>query len=331
VEPALRQAGFTDVCVVYDQGIGRMRQELRAFQDRARGAQVAMVCFAGHSLEAGGENWLIPTDAMVRTDQDLEFEAINLNRIVLPAVAGAQMRLVLLDACRDNPLGDRMTRSLTTRSSAPSGSLAAASADGVLILYATAPGVTATDGTPGQASPFARAVARWLPDPGTPVQLFGFRVRDDVKTATQSARRPQTPYVSASVTGEPFFLTARPPSGPDARDEEIARLRAELERQRRQPAPISPPPSTGEVVAPPLGGSAATPPVDGGRERCVYPARERGRWSRSDRRGRCVVTAPPPKPAPCGQSPAPSRSRRRHSATPNWRANASRTRPAAGW
>lgn len=203
VSQALTAARFAVVDTKTDLGIGEFRQALRRFQTLSTGADVAFVYFAGHGMEVGGVNWLIPTDAELTDDRDLEYEAIKTD-LVLQALAGANLRVLVIDACRDNPFG-RGWRSATRNT--PAG-LAKLEADDVLVLFAAAPGRTASDGSEGN-SPFAKALARRLPEPGVPIQLLGGNVRDDVLAATNGVQRP---YVSASITGRPFYLMPAEPA-----------------------------------------------------------------------------------------------------------------------
>ena len=207
VSQALTAARFAVVDTKTDLGIGEFRQALRRFQSLSTGADVAFVYFAGHGMEVGGVNWLIPTDAELAEDRNLEYEAIKTD-LVLQALAGANLRVLVIDACRDNPFG-RGWRSATRNTGA---GLAKLEADDVLVLFAAAPGRTASDGSEGN-SPFAKALARRLPEPGVPIQLLGGNVRDDVLAATNGVQRP---YVSASITGRPFYLMPAEPVKPAA-------------------------------------------------------------------------------------------------------------------
>jgi TPR repeat protein len=201
---ALSKARFETVETKIDLGIAEFRQALRRFQSQANGAEVALVYFAGHGIEANGANWLIPTDAELSEDRDLDYEAIKAD-LVLQALQGARMRVLVLDACRDNPFGRNWRASIRSTTSG----LAKIEADDVLVLFAAAPGRTASDGSSAN-SPFAEALAKRLPEPGLAIQLLGGNVRDDVLAATGGNQRP---YVSASITGKPFFLVPgeRPP------------------------------------------------------------------------------------------------------------------------
>ncbi len=197
VASALKRVGFQIVDADPNLGIGPFRDALRRFRSNAVGAQVALIYYAGHGIEARGKNWLIPTDAMLQQDADLDYEAIDLD-LVLSATEGADMRVVVLDACRNNPFGHAWKR---TQRAVGQG-LAPIDVDDVLVIYSAAPGQTASDGH-GANSPFAEALAQRLTQPGLPIQLLGGLVRDDVLRATGSQQRP---FISASITGEPFML-----------------------------------------------------------------------------------------------------------------------------
>ncbi len=206
VADALRRAGFQTVDLKPDLSIAAFRIALRDFRAKADGAQIALIYYAGHGIEANGKNWLIPTDAALNTDRDLQDEAIDLDR-VMDDVSGASLRVVILDSCRDNPFGRswrRGTRAVTR-------GLGAIDADDVLVIYAAAPGQTASDGQGSVNSPFATALAKHLLQADLPIQLLGGAVRDDVLTATGGAQRP---FVSSSITGTPFYLVPRSAPAP---------------------------------------------------------------------------------------------------------------------
>lgn len=200
VAEAAKQAGFDEVVVASDLTNQAFQNSMRDFRAKADGADVAMVYFAGHGIEAQGKNWLLPTDAKLESDLDLPYEAIQLDRL-MEAVSGAQIRMVVLDACRNNPFGSKW-RSGTR---AVARGMAGVEADDVLVIFAAAPGQTASDGT-GANSPFALALARRLPEADLPVQLLGGAIRDDVLAATGGNQRP---FVSASITGTPVYLVPR--------------------------------------------------------------------------------------------------------------------------
>ena len=191
------EAGFDDVTVALDLPVHEFQQTLRDFRDKANGAEVAMVYYAGHGIEGKGKNWLIPVDAELNSALDLPYEALELER-AMDALSGAQIRMVVLDACRNNPFA----RTWSSATRAVNRGLIGVEADDVLVIYAAAPGQTALDGD-GTHSPFASSFAERLPQPGLPVQLLGGMVRDDVLSETGGAQRP---FVSASITGTPVYL-----------------------------------------------------------------------------------------------------------------------------
>lgn len=192
-----RSAGFDDVIVGNNLNIDGFRAALREFRSKADGADVAMVYFAGHGIEGGGKNWLIPTDAKLESSRDLPYESIDLD-LVMQSLSGAQIRIAVLDACRNNPFG----RTWKSGTRAVTRGLVGVEADDVLVIYAAAPGQTASDGG-GQNSPFATSLAQRLPEPDVPVQLLGGLVRDDVLSITDGEQRP---FISASITGTPVYL-----------------------------------------------------------------------------------------------------------------------------
>lgn len=200
IAASARQAGFDDVTIAADLAVNDFQKAMRDFRAKADGAEVAMVYFAGHGIEAQGKNWLIPTDAQLKSDLDLPYEAINLDRL-MESVSGAHIRMVILDSCRNNPFG----RSWRSGTRAVVNGLAGVEADDVLVIFAAAPGQTAADGTTGN-SPFATSLAKRLPQPDVPVQLLGGLIRDDVLAATGGSQRP---FVSASITGTPVYLVPR--------------------------------------------------------------------------------------------------------------------------
>jgi hypothetical protein len=200
IEASLRRAGFDDVQTRTNLGKAAVEAELRAFGNRAEGADVALFYYAGHGIEAGGQNYLIPTDAKLQRDRDLDIEATRLET-VMQVVSSARMRLIILDACRNNPFQASMQRSIRTRS--VSRGLAEIEPEGeTLVVYAAKAGSTAADGD-GANSPFATALARRLPEPGLEIGLVFRSVRDDVLTATG---RTQEPFTYGSLSGRAFYF-----------------------------------------------------------------------------------------------------------------------------
>ncbi len=196
VGSALTGVGFETTSVA-NASLPALRVALREFRAKANGAEIALVYFAGHGIEAKGKNWLLPTDARLNSEFDLPDEAVELDRI-METLAGAKTRIAILDACRNNPFGGNWT---TANRSVTRG-LGRVEVDDVLVIFAAAPGTTAADGANGN-SPFARSLASRIVQSGLPVQMLGGMVRDDVLAATGGSQRP---FISASITGTPIYL-----------------------------------------------------------------------------------------------------------------------------
>lgn len=201
VTEALRRIGFT---VTAQSNLGKqgMERALRDFSRAADGAEVALVYFAGHGMEANGVNWLIPTDAALADERDLSFEAVTLDMVLSTVERTRGLRMVVLDACRNNPFARSMRRSANTRSTVTRG-LANVEVTGTLVLYAARDGTVAQDGPSGGNSPFATAFARRIPEPGVDIRLLVSKVRDDVMAATG---RVQEPFAYGSLPGVTMAL-----------------------------------------------------------------------------------------------------------------------------
>jgi formylglycine-generating enzyme required for sulfatase activity len=198
----LRDNAFAEVTLKSDLDYRGMREAVRLFGDTARAADVALVYFAGHGLEVAGENYLVPVDAKLLRDVDLDYEAVSLG-LVLNAVDGARkLKLVVLDACRNNPLGDRIAlRAGRTRT--VSRGLGRLDATGeVLVAYAAKAGTLAQDGA-GRHSPYAEALLKHMATPGLDViRMFG-RVKEAVQAATNHG---QEPWIYGSPGGDAVAL-----------------------------------------------------------------------------------------------------------------------------
>ena len=208
VADALRRTGFQTVTLQTDLGKEKLVNALRAFAQLADNADWAVVYYAGHGIEMGGTNYLVPVDARLSTDRDVGFEAVPLDQ-VLSAVDGAKkLRVVLLDACRDNPFASQMRRTLSTASRSIGRGLASIEPEsGTLVVYAAKHGETALDGDSAN-SPFATAFIKNIQTPGLEVRrMFDF-VRDDVMDMT---KRRQQPFSYGSISGrqEFYFVAAK--------------------------------------------------------------------------------------------------------------------------
>jgi hypothetical protein len=217
VAAALRRVGFTRVELRQDLGRAAFLQALQAFAREARTAELALVFFAGHGLELAGRNFLIPTDARLATDDDVEFEAVPLD-LVLHAVEGSRrLRLVLLDACRDNPFVAKMAVTAGRGRSIGRGLARIEPPADTLVAYAAKDGQVAQDGA-GANSPYTTALLQQIETPGLEIQFLFRKVRDAVLAATGNQ---QEPYVYGSLGGEPYYLKPGQGAPADVQDAEI--------------------------------------------------------------------------------------------------------------
>lgn len=203
----LKDAGFDVVDSRRDLAAAETRRALRDFADRARDADIAVVYYAGHGIEVDGTNYLIPVDARLERDTDVYDEAFSLDRILIAIEPAKKLRLVILDACRDNPFARTMKRTVASRAIGLGLAKVEPTSPNVLIAYSAKAGSTAADGD-GQNSPFTAALSHHLTKPGLDVRrAFGF-VRDEVLKTTNNR---QEPFVYGSLGGEDVPLVpARP-------------------------------------------------------------------------------------------------------------------------
>ena len=193
----LKQAGFDVVDSRHDLSAAETRRALRDFADAARDADIAVVYYAGHGMEVDGTNYLIPVDARLERDTDVYDEALSLDRVLVAVEPAKQLRLVILDACRDNPFARVMKRTVASRAIGSGLAKIEPTSPNTLIAYSAKAGSTAQDGD-ARNSPFTLALANHLTTPGLDVRkAFGF-ARDDVLKATGNR---QEPFVYGSLGG----------------------------------------------------------------------------------------------------------------------------------
>ena len=224
VAKMFKDAGFDSVDIQLNVGNLEFKRAIRRFETAADQADIAVVYYAGHGLEIGGTNYLIPVDARLASDRDADDEAIPLERMVSSADGAKRLRLVMLDACRDNPFVGTMRRErkMATRAvTAGLGKVEPTSTD-TLIAYAAKAGSTADDGD-GQHSPFTTAVLKNLTIPGLDVRLAFGRVRDEVLKITANR---QEPFVYGSLGGGNIALVPAP-AGPQ--ENSVSEIKADYE------------------------------------------------------------------------------------------------------
>jgi len=214
VADALKSAGFDTVDLKRDLNAGAMRRAIRDFADVAEDADVAVVYYAGHGVEIDGSNYLIPIDAVLERDIDAFDEAIPVERLLTVIEPARKLRLVILDACRDNPFVKSMQRTIGTRGVGRGLARIEPASPNTLVAFAAKAGSTAVDGN-GHNSPFTGAMVKYLVRPGLDVRrAFGF-TRDEVLKVTNYR---QEPFIYGSLGGDDFALVPAPPAAAAAAD-----------------------------------------------------------------------------------------------------------------
>jgi hypothetical protein len=198
IAAALRKLGF-DVVEGRDLGKLGIEDKVREFGRKLDQAELALFFYAGHGMQVGGKNYVVPTDAKLERAGDLTLDTIDVGQVLAQMESEPRVNLVFLDAWRDNPLARSFARSLGTRSTAVGSGLASIqSAIGTMIAYATEPDKVALDGS-GRNSPFTAALLKHLATPGLDIGSVMRRVRTDVVQAT---RGKQVPWDHSSLMGD---------------------------------------------------------------------------------------------------------------------------------
>jgi len=199
----LKTMGFE---VVLGTNLGReaMVDKLSEFARTSGGADVALFFYAGHGMQLSGKNLLIPVDADLKSELDAKVRTIEIDSVLQDTMADAKVKLVLLDACRDNPFATQIQAATPkTRSVVVGSGLAEMRpGEGTLIAFATGPGQVAIDGE-ARHSPFTRALLSHLAEPGLEIRHALTRVRAQVADET---RKQQLPWENTNLTG--FFYMA---------------------------------------------------------------------------------------------------------------------------
>jgi hypothetical protein len=286
VAAALEAMGFDKVIVRNNLGVQAFRAALAEMARESASADLGVVYFAGHGTEVAGRNFLIPVDATLSRVSALDLEAIPLDTVLAQLDGVHKLKLVILDACRNNLFAPAGAKRGVSRGLAP-----IEPEDNTLIVYAAKDGTTADDGASRRHSPFTEALLKHIATPGLEVNLLFRRVRDDVIKATSHEAQPQQPHVYASLGGQELYLSpssAAPPSlgsaapAPSSAEvvqqcESIAKnpslrvvqsllgvyrgtpmapcIEARIEELSRQAAVAAPPPEVGP-------GPAVSPPIE---------------------------------------------------------------------
>jgi len=206
VSSVLKKAGF-DVDERDNLGVVEFKRAVRDFARTAANADIAVVYYSGHGMGFDGRNYLIPTDARLANESDVEDEAIPLDRVLAATHAAKKLSLIILDACRENPFlhGERVSfKGLVPVES---------TGTNTLVAYAAKAGSVSFDGA-GMNSPFATALLKYIAEPGLDIKMALGKVRDEVLAATGNQ---QEPSIYGSLEGTIIFLVPAP-SKPRALD-----------------------------------------------------------------------------------------------------------------
>ncbi|WP_158547362.1 extracellular solute-binding protein [Rhodovulum sp. 12E13] len=200
--------GF-DVDVVIDGDLATMRAAIDEFTERADGAEVALVFYAGHGLQLDGTNYLLPTDIALATRADLHGGALTMDEMFDAfAEAAPETAILILDACRDNPFAAAIGAGQGLASGTPgSGNVNRPSAAGTVIAFSAAPGAVASDGATGN-SPYTTALLQWIDRPGIELGTMFRRVR---RTVLDLTNEQQVPWVEEALVQDVYLNPAPPP------------------------------------------------------------------------------------------------------------------------
>ncbi|TIS61580.1 MAG: hypothetical protein E5W93_07250 [Mesorhizobium sp.] len=243
IASTLRNAGF-DVIEGVDQDNQGMHSLISRFTEESYNADLAVIFYAGHGMQVDGKNYLIPVDAELTSPAYLKTRTVQIDEFMAALPPDPAVGVIILDACRDNPLARTLAASLPKSRSLGAGlAPVEAKADGVgtggvLIAYATDPGAIAFDGN-GVDSPYSLALAKHLTEPGVEIQSALTRVRGEVTEATQGRQRP---WHNASLGREVFL--GKPAAQPAA---PVATHGADEARTTAAPAPVASEPPSWEV------------------------------------------------------------------------------------
>ena len=266
-----KSVGFEVVISRNDLGVVDFKRAVREFLLTAETADIAVVYYAGHGIEIGGNNYLVPVDARLGRDYDVDDEAVSLERIIWALQPVKRLRLILLDACRDNPFPSKIRSAGITRATV-SGGLAKiedVSAD-TLVAFAAKAGSTSYDGD-GVNSPYATALLKHLGEPGLDIRIALGRVRDEVLNMT---RGRQEPFIYGSLGGAtiplvPLSAAKKPEPAPVppavvAKREPVPAIQPSPAVAPAKPNPVASPapPAAPPAVQPsPVAGPAKPNPV----------------------------------------------------------------------
>ncbi len=200
VEASLRRIGY-ETTLGLDLSANELISTIQEFQGSISSGDSVVFYFAGHGIQLGGENYLIPVNADLQDERDLEYQAVQVSRVARAIEEmGVEQSLIILDACRDNPF-------LSQSRGGTRGLSLASARTGSMVVYATAPGQVAFDGE-GRNGLFTSALLNHLETPGIEVHDMIREVRAEVASSTGNQ---QIPFATSSIT-EPMYLASFAPA-----------------------------------------------------------------------------------------------------------------------
>jgi hypothetical protein len=200
---ALRELGF-EVIVETNANKRALETALARFGRLSQNADAALFYYAGHGIQYRGRNYLVPVDARLEDEFSVNYELTRIEDVLFAVSQASGVKLLILDACRNNPLADRLIRSTSRNTGIARGLTLIDDARGMIVAYATQSNQVADDGQ-GRNSPFTSALLNEMKEPGVEIATFFRRVAADVDRATNGR---QFPELSISMTGE-FYLNTR--------------------------------------------------------------------------------------------------------------------------
>ena len=210
----LRELGF-EVLAHENAGYREMRRAVAEFGERLAADGVALFYYAGHGMQVNGKNYLVPTDAEIKSERFVAAEALDADGVLSQMhEAKTRVNIVILDACRDNPFTTRFRGLARGLAFMPTPA-------GTYVAYATGPGSVAEDGEPGRNGIYTGELLKALREPGLRIEDVFKRVRIAVQARTENR---QNPWDASSMTGDFFFNAAAVPAPPPLRVREEVRL-----------------------------------------------------------------------------------------------------------
>ena len=238
VGAALTRLGFA-VTSLDDAGYDALRRGLLEFEEAAARSEIAVVFYAGHGIEMGGENYLVPVDARLERDRAVKHEAMGLHHVTASVEGASTLGLVILDACRDNPFAVRSSGMI--KRSVKRGLARVEDADlpgTTIVAYAAKEGTTADDGRAGENSPYTKALLKYLEEPGLEVAWLFRKVRTEVLKKTSNG---QEPVRYGELPAEAIYLASGAPPPPPPKDTATSAAGAAAVQGPGSGSPVQPP------------------------------------------------------------------------------------------